>query len=177
MPFLTNRQNDWMKKLFGVRRRRGDPDGTPDRVQDTIVPTFDGLGWLDYQNELGESIDGALGATNVTSPLVAQGKVRIYTYVSAHHTDPVARELFIARSLFHGQSGPARNVVLTPYHAGTATGAWPQFRDIVVPRAIIMPEASQFIVIANGMAAGARLELQTQYVELDIGAYIPGVAL
>ncbi len=169
--FLTNRQNDWMKKLWGVSRRPDVASETPGRVLAEIRPIFEGLGWLTMDSLELEVVIGAATVQNVPFPPIAEGVTRLYWRGTMEHNDPAGtKNLWVEYDLNNVRApigGVASNLPLNPFVPGTIQG---------LP--FLATSGNHLrLVSGNSLAAATNMQAELFFIDLPPGAYIPGIAL
>jgi len=166
--FFTNRQNDWMKKIWGVSRRQGAPSETPGKVLSEIRPIFDGLGWLNLEEVESEIVTGAAQAQRVDVAQVPAGTTRLYLRGTIEHNDVAGtKQLWLEINL--------SNVEL-PINGSILTSAFNPSTLSALPLPVKAGD-NLVIVSGTGLSAATNIIGNFLFVDIAIGSYIPGVSL
>jgi len=169
--FETNRQNDWMKKLWGISRRPGAPSTTPGKVLEDIRPVFDGLGWINLEELQLQAVTATAQALLFALPAVAEGTSRLYLRGIMEHNDPGGtKNLWIEYDLLNTRApigGVASNSPLNAFVPGTIQG---------LP--MLVTSGNHLTMISgNSFAVTTRMVAELFFVDLPPGSYIPGVSV
>jgi len=169
--FETNRQNDWMKKLWGISRRPGAPSKTPGQVLAEIRPVFDGLGWINLEELQLQATIATDQSQNFPLPAIAEGTSRLYLRGIMEHNDSGGtKNIWMEYDLLNVRApigGVASNSPLNAFVPGTVQG---------LP--MLVTAGNHLTMISgNSLALGTRMVSEFFFVDLPPGSYIPGVSI
>ena len=142
---------------------------TPTEILPVVSPTFDLFGSSQARLTQAATVLGTLGAIEVVHSRVPIGRVRVYQAMEYLHDDPTTHFLTAGR------------VITTPPGPSFPfTGLRDQVRaltgDRFAVRNVTVPPQGWIGCQANGMAAGTRITLRVQWVELSLGEYLVGIS-
>lgn len=122
-----------------------------------------GMEWRSGQM-VSNNFNGAAGVLNVQDTVVATTGLRYYHAISAQHSDPIARDIFI-EILSGGQPAVA---IATFIGLGQA-------RPVPVGRPIVLGEGAQLQARASAIAGGSFVTLRTYAANQGLGSEMPGL--
>jgi len=175
MPYPTSRDFSWLLRGAGVAssplplQQDAKDFSLPRDVQETIIPTFDALGWARAVEASTENFT-AIAANLVASTAVPANTIRYIFDVSVQQNDAapaVGHHLWID----HRVAATSTDIgLMLPYLTIIGTNNM----HVGAQRPVIMAPGDQLIGRADPTLAGGRtLGLRYRFVDLPVGESIP----